>query len=143
LRLYLRILLVTGLAVALATPVTLALAAAKPPPTAKNLAEGRKLYRKYCGQCHVLTVARAVGFGQDKPNTDPGPSLDNLKVPWNLTVSAIVLAISGHETIQHEMTWREIAIVATYVDKVTKHHKIPAKITGANFTTVLPPAKKP
>jgi mono/diheme cytochrome c family protein len=126
------------LAVALATPITLALAATKPPPTPKNMAEGRKLYRKYCGQCHVLTVARAVGAGQDKPNTDAGPSLDNLRVSWNLTVAAIVLAFSGHETIQHEMSWAEIAIVSTYVEKVTRHHKIPAKITGADFTSVLP-----
>jgi mono/diheme cytochrome c family protein len=126
---------------ALAAPVTIAWAA-KAPATKVSLAEGRKLYRKYCGQCHALKDARAVGFGEDKPNSEPGPSLDNLRVSWNLSVQAIVLAISGHETIQAKMSWKEIADVSSYVEKVTKHHPIPAKITGADFTPVLGSPKK-
>jgi mono/diheme cytochrome c family protein len=115
-------------------------AATRPLPTPKVMAAGRKLYRKYCGQCHALTAAKAVGFGQDKLKTDPGPSLNNLRVPWNLCVSAIVLAIGGHETIQDKMSWKEIADVSTFVAKVTRGNKILAKITGADFTSVLPPS---
>jgi mono/diheme cytochrome c family protein len=115
-------------------------AAARPPATPKALEAGRKLYRKYCGQCHALKAAKAVGFGQDKLKTDPGPSLNNLRVPWNLCVSAIVLAIGGHETIQDKMSWKEIADVSTFVAKVTRGNKILAKITGADFTSVLPPS---
>jgi hypothetical protein len=126
-------------------PAALALAAAKPPPapqgkpriTQKIYDDGRKLYRKYCGQCHALKVARAVGFGENKPNSEPGPSLDSLRVSWNLSVQAIVLAISGHETISQKMTWKEISDVSGFVEKATKHHPIPAKITGADFTSVL------
>jgi mono/diheme cytochrome c family protein len=121
---------------ALAAPASYAWAV-KAPPTKLTLEDGRKLYRKYCGQCHALKDARAVGFGQDKLKTDPGPSLNSLRVSWNLSVQAIVLAISGHETIQDKMTWKEISDVSAYLEKVTKHHPIPAKITGADFTPVL------
>jgi mono/diheme cytochrome c family protein len=134
----LRLAVVLSLAVALAVPVTAGWAL-RAPATPKTLENGRKLYRKYCGQCHALKAARAVGFGQAKQKTDPGPSLNNLRVPWNLCVSAIVLSISGHETIQDKMSWKEIADVSTFVEKVTRGNKIPAKITGADFSGVLPP----
>ena len=129
---------------AFVAPAARALAAAKPPAgqvkpriTQKVYDDGRKLYRKYCGQCHALTAARAVGFGQNKPNSEPGPSLDSLRVSWNLSVQAIVLAIAGHETISQKMTWKEISDVSAFVEKATKNHPIPAKITGADFTSVL------
>jgi mono/diheme cytochrome c family protein len=129
---------------ALVAPAALALAAEKPKPTSvkpritqKIYDDGRKLYRKYCGQCHALKAARAVGFGPNKPNSEPGPSLDSLRVSWNLSVQAIVLAISGHETISTKMTWKEISDVSAFVEKATKNHPIPAKITGADFTPVL------
>ena len=134
----LRFAVVLVLAVALAVPVTAGWALRKP-ATPEVLEVGRKLYRKYCGQCHALKAARAAGFGQDKLKTDPGPSLNSLRVPWNLSVLAIVLAISGHETIQDKMTWQEVADVSTFVDKVTRGNPILAKITGADFSTVLPP----
>jgi mono/diheme cytochrome c family protein len=123
-----------ALALAAATPPT---SQAKPRITQKIYEDGRKLYRKYCGQCHALKAARAVGFGQNKPNSEPGPSLDSLRVSWNLSVQAIVLAISGHETISQKMTWKEISDVSAFVEKATKTHPIPAKITGADFTPVL------
>ena len=74
-----RLALVLVLVTALAVPVATALSA-KRPTRQVTLAEGRKLYRKYCGQCHALKEARAVGFGQDKGKTEPGPSLDSLRV---------------------------------------------------------------
>ena len=93
--------------------------------------EGRRIYRKYCGQCHALKVARAVGFGQDKLKTDPGPSFNKLRVPFKLSVSAVVLStIGGHETIQHKMRWQEIHDVARWVDQVTKKHPVLAPGVG-------------
>ena len=115
--------------------------AVRTPPSAQTLEQGRTLYRKYCGQCHALKEARAVGFGQAKLDTDPGPSLNSLRVSWNLCVQAIVLAISGHETIQAKMSWNEIDKVSAFVEQATKNHPIPAKITGADFTPVLTPKK--
>jgi mono/diheme cytochrome c family protein len=136
----LRLVVVLALVVAFAVPVAAAVSARKP-ATPETLENGRKLYRKYCGQCHALKAANAVGFGQDKLKTDPGPSLNNLRVTWNLCVQAIVLAIGGHETIQDKMTWAEISDVSSFVEKVTRGNKIPAKITGADFTSVLAPSK--
>ena len=124
----------------LAIPAGVALAV-RTPPTPQTLEQGRTLYRKYCGQCHALKEARAVGFGQAKLDTDPGPSLNSLRVSWNLCVQAIVLAISGHETIQTKMSWAEIDKVSAFVEQATKNHPIPAKITGADFTPVLTPKK--
>ena len=119
-----------------------AVSAVRPPPTKAKLEQGRTLYRKYCGQCHALKEALAVGFGQAKLKTDPGPSLNSLRVNWNLCVQAIVLAIGGHETIQSKMSWQEIDAVSSFVEQATKTHPIPAKITGADFTPVLGPKSK-
>jgi mono/diheme cytochrome c family protein len=132
-----RIAAVLAVVVALAVPIAAALAAARPPATAKQLADGRQLYRKYCGQCHALKQANAVGFGQAKGDTDPGPSLNNLRVPWSLCVDAIVLAISGHETIQNKMSWQQISNVSAFVEKATRANPIPANVTGADFSSVL------
>jgi hypothetical protein len=134
----LRLALVLILLVAVAVPAGTAWAL-KTPPSHATLEQGRKLYRKYCGQCHALKEAKAVGFGQAKLETDPGPSLNSLRVSWNLCVQAIVLAISGHETIQSKMSWKEIDQVSAFVEQATKSHPIPAKITGADFTPVLTP----
>ena len=135
----LRIAAVLALAVALVVPVTVAWAAkpVKPVATEKQLADGRQLYRKYCGQCHALKAANAVGFGQAKNDTDPGPSLNSLRVSWNLCIDAIVLSISGHETIQDKMSWKQISDVSLFVEKVTRGNPIPARITGADFSSVL------
>jgi hypothetical protein len=135
----LRIAAVLALAALLVVPVAVAWAAKPPHPaaTVKQLAEGRTLYRKYCGQCHALKAANAVGFGQARNDTDPGPSLNSLRVPWNLCVDAIVLSISGHETIQDKLSWNQISYVSSFVEKATRGNPIPAKITGADFTSVL------
>ena len=66
-----------------AVPVTFTLAA---PAAPSKLEIGKKVYRKYCGQCHALNEALAAGFGSDKGlGTDGGPSFNNLKVPYNLS----------------------------------------------------------
>jgi hypothetical protein len=146
-----RAVLLLSLVVALAVPAACAWAVqgtsvAADPVKAKAQAKdaaGRKLYRKWCGQCHVFKPARAVGFGQDKPNADPGPSFDYLRVPWGLSVNAIVLAIGGHETLYLEMSWQELYDVSKWLDTKTKHNKILATLTGANFTRASPTPPKP
>src|SRR5690349_14486710 len=72
-------------------------------------AAGRNLYRKYCGQCHALKAALAVGFGQQKLKTDPGPSFNQLRVPFKLSISAVGgSTIGGHATMQRKMRWQEL-----------------------------------
>ena len=132
-----RFALVLSLAALLGVPAAHGRAAGEKPTAANRAAkddEGRTLYRKYCGQCHAFKPARAVGFGQDKLKTDPGPSFDHLRVPWGLSVNAIVLAIGGHETIYQKMTWQQLYDVSKWLDLKTKNNTILATITGANFT---------
>ena len=129
-----RLLVIFALALVLGVPAAYASVAGTPTATKAKDAAGRKLYRKYCGQCHAFKPALAVGFGQDKLKTDPGPSFDHLRVPYSLSVNAIVLAIGGHETIYQKMSWKELYDVSKWLDANTKDNKILATITGANFT---------
>ncbi len=91
-----------------------------------KLTVGTKLYRKYCGQCHALREARAVGFGSAKKTglgEDGGPSFDRLRVPFNLSVLAITAPWVGHELVHEKMTWTQVRQVAEYIETVTKDHK--------------------
>jgi mono/diheme cytochrome c family protein len=90
---------------------------------APNLRLGKKLYRRWCGQCHSLTQALAAGFGSDTGlGQDGGPSFDTLRVPFNLSVVAVTTPFAGHEIVFKKMTWTEVKQVASYVETVTKHH---------------------
>ena len=84
---------------------------------------GKKLYRRWCGQCHALTQALAAGFGSDLGlGRDGGPSFDTLRVPFNLSVVAVTTPFAGHEVVFRKMTWTEVKQVASYIQTVTKHH---------------------
>ncbi len=101
----------------------LALAAAP----AAAAATGRQLYRTFCGDCHALAAARAAGFGTTKglgPNG--GPSLDELRVPYALTITAVEQPTGGHEVVKRKMTWKQVRTVAAWLAAVTKHHPLPA-----------------
>jgi mono/diheme cytochrome c family protein len=88
---------------------------------------GKKLYRKYCGQCHALSAARAVGFGTGGTKRalgeDGGPSFDTLRVPYSLSILAVTVPWAGHEVISHKMTWSQVRQTADYIAIVTKTHK--------------------
>jgi mono/diheme cytochrome c family protein len=99
-------------------------------PSATKLAQGRQLYRKYCGQCHALNAALAVGFGSNNGlGTDGGPSFNNLRVPFSLSVLAVKQPFIGHEVLVRKMTWAQIMKVATFVANATKHHAVRALFT--------------
>jgi mono/diheme cytochrome c family protein len=90
------------------------------PPGLKG---GKQLYRQYCGQCHALTAALAVGFGTENGlGQNGGPSFDRLRVPFNLSVVAVTTPFAGHEVVDSKMTWSEVKQVANYVAVVTKKH---------------------
>jgi len=91
---------------------------------------GKRLYRKYCGQCHALKVARAVGFGSAKkkgPGQDGGPSFDKLRVPYNLSVVAVTAPWAGHEIIHDQMSWTQVRQVADFIATVTREHRAVAQ----------------
>ncbi len=101
-----------------------------PAGASTNLETGKRLYRKYCGQCHALTTALAVGFGTTNGlGTNGGPSFDNLRVPYNLSVLAVTQPFIGHEVLFHKMTWTQIKEVSTFVATATKHHSLHAQPT--------------
>src|SRR5205085_2756071 len=98
------------------------------PVAATKLETGKRLYRKYCGQCHALTVALAAGFGSNNGlGTDGGPSFDTLRVPFNLSVLAVTQPFIGHERLVHKMTWTEVKEVSRFVETVTKRHSVLAR----------------
>ena len=101
--------------------------AAAPAPTAKQTEAAKKLYRKYCGQCHALRDARAVGFGSDKGlGVDGGPSFNTLRVPFYLSVVLVAQRSAGHEHLPKKLTFAQIKRVAEYVARVTKDHPVQA-----------------
>jgi hypothetical protein len=82
-------------------------------PSTTNLERRRQLYRKYCGQCHALNAALAAGFGTNNGlGTNGGPSFNNLRVPFSLSVLAVKQPFIGHEVLIRKMTWTEITQVA-------------------------------
>jgi mono/diheme cytochrome c family protein len=91
---------------------------------------GKQLYRKYCGQCHALIAALAAGFGSDKGlGTDGGPSFNNLKVPYNLSIVAVTEQFGGHELVVKRMTWQQLGQVSSFVAAATHTNPYLARIS--------------
>ena len=95
-----------------------------------ELALGKQLYRKFCGQCHALQASLAAGFGSDKGlGTDGGPSFDNLKVPYNLSIVAVTEQFGGHELVVKRMTWDQLNQTAVFVALATRRNPYLARIS--------------
>ena len=89
---------------------------------------GKRLYRKYCGQCHALAAALAAGFGSANGiGQDGGPSFNAVRVPFNLCVTSLTETFAGHEVLFDQLTLSEIKQVSRYVATVTKHNRVLAK----------------
>jgi mono/diheme cytochrome c family protein len=120
------------IAAALATPVAYGAATATTP---KRLDGGKKLYRKFCGQCHALREARAVGFGiggtakSRKGEVDlGGPSFDKLRVTILQSQLAITGVWDGHSKVMTIMTHPQIKLVSQYIAAATRDHKYRATL---------------
>ena len=95
-----------------------------------NIVAGKKDYREFCGQCHALAAALAAGFGaQNKFGQDGGPSFDDLRVSYSLSVNAITGSFAGHEIIVRRMNWTQIYDVSAFVQAATIKHPTVAKIS--------------
>jgi mono/diheme cytochrome c family protein len=90
--------------------------------------DGRALYRKFCGQCHSLAAARAVGFGSNKSGLGKlgGPSFNEMNVPYRISVRHVTQPTGGHEGITRKITSKQLHVVAAYLAKVTRGNPIPA-----------------
>jgi mono/diheme cytochrome c family protein len=95
-----------------------------------QLAVGKQLYRKYCGQCHALSQALAAGFGSDKGlGTDGGPNFNDLRVPYNLSIVAVTEQFGGHELVVPRMTWDQLGQVSKFLAIATKQNPYLARIS--------------
>ena len=100
-------------------PAAYGLATAKTPA---RLDGGKKLYKKFCGQCHALKEARAVGIGlgatgnSGKGETDlAGPSFNELRVTAHQCMLAITGVWDGHAKVMTLMTHDDIHLVSDYI----------------------------
>ena len=108
-----------------AAPAAFSLLTIRPDPIV-----GKRLYREFCGQCHAIESALAVGFGSNNGlGQDGGPSFDTLRVPFNLSIVAVTGQIGGHELIAKRLSWTQLNQVAAYVALVTRKHPIVANVT--------------
>jgi mono/diheme cytochrome c family protein len=126
------------LAVALVTPAAYGLAHKQAAQTPARLDGGKKLYRQFCGQCHALKEARAVGQGTAKKGKnafgeDGGPSFDDLRVSAHLSLLAVTGVWDGHAKIMTLMTRAEIKLVSQWLESATRDHKHKALLPSDRF----------
>jgi hypothetical protein len=77
-----------------------------------------------------LTAALAAGFGSNNGlGTDGGPSFDNLRVSFNLSVLAVRQPFVGHEVLFRKMTWTQVTGVSAFIARATKDHSVLASLT--------------
>ena len=119
-----------SLAVALAVPAGHLSASARASEKPSVFEAGKKVYRQFCGQCHALKEARAVGFGSAKTSgvgEDGGPDFNNLKISYSMCLASVTMLFGGHEKVVRKMTWRQLKDVATFIQSATRTHPIVAK----------------
>ena len=104
--------------------------------TPARLDGGKKLYRQFCGQCHALKEARAVGFGAAK-RASTASSAGRASTSSSVTAQQSLLAITGvwdgHSKVMTLMTRAEIKLVSEYVQAATKDHKYKASLPSDAF----------
>jgi len=116
-------------AVVIAAP-SVGAGASTPGTTKQNLVVGKELYREYCGECHALSAALAAGFGSNNGlGQFGGPSFNNLRVPFNLSVVAVTEGFAGHEVVVTKVNWAELHEVAAYLAAATKHNAYLARVS--------------
>jgi mono/diheme cytochrome c family protein len=124
------------LALGLVAPAAYGLNHATKAQTPARLDGGKKLYRQFCGQCHALREALAVGAGsaqKSKYGEEGGPSFNDLRVTAHQSLLAITGVWDGHSKVMTLMTRSEINLVSKYVEAATKDHKYKATLPSDAF----------
>ena len=130
-----RLVALLSLALFVAAPVTIVSARSLSGSAAEDpafMAEGKRIYRQFCGQCHALKEARAVGFGSAKQKgvgEDGGPSFNQLKISYAMTMASVTMLFGGHEKVIRKMTWPQLRHAARWIQIVTRDHPIVAKFS--------------
>lgn len=117
-----------------AVPATYALAAtarsAFTYPPGYTVTQGKALYRQYCGQCHALNQALAAGFGSNNGlGVFGGPSFNNLRVPYDLSIEAVTGSFAGHEVVVTRITWQQLDTIAAFVAAATATNPYLARVS--------------
>ncbi len=100
------------------------------PTSVSQAAVGKQLYREFCGQCHALAQALAAGFGSNNGlGQYGGPSFNNLRVPYDLSVVAVTEQFGGHELVVKRMTWTQLDEVASFLANATKGNPYLARVS--------------
>ena len=123
-------------AIVLVTPAAYGLAEKREAQVPARLKGGEKLYRKFCGQCHELREARAVGFGSARKGSVGdlgGPSFNELRVPAHFSVLAVTGTWDGHSKVMTLITRDQLRLVADYLQAATKDHKYKAVMPSDMF----------
>jgi mono/diheme cytochrome c family protein len=131
----LRLVALLSLVVFVAAPATIVSARSLSPSAAEDPAfmeRGKKIYRQFCGQCHALKEAKAVGFGSAKQKgvgQDGGPAFNQLKISYAMTMASVTMLFGGHEKVIRKMTWPQLRDVARWIQIVTRTHPVVAKFS--------------
>ena len=117
-------------ATSLASTSPTSAAAGSGPPPGYTAALGKQLYRQFCGQCHALSQALAAGFGSDTGlGQFGGPSFNNLRVPYDLSIVAVTEQFGGHELVVKKMTWQQLDEVALFTAAATQSNPYLARVS--------------
>ncbi len=58
-----------------------------------------------------------------------GPSFNNLRVPYDLSIVAVTEQFGGHEVVVKRMTWQQLDEVASFLAAATKTNPYLARIS--------------
>lgn len=113
-----------------ATSATTSSATATGSSTSNLSVVGKELYRQFCGQCHALSQALAAGFGSNNGlGQYGGPSFNNLRVPYSLSIQAVTESFAGHEKVVALITWQQLDEVSAFIAAATAHNPYLARVT--------------
>jgi len=117
-----RLWVLAALTVALTVVTTLALssaAIAQKSATPGNPEAGRKIFKRFCGQCHQFRATASKPSAAMLKNGHAGSDLDVLKPSYSRTVTAIVQGEGGlaAEYFLRRLSFQQIYDVAYFVAK--------------------------
>lgn len=95
----------------------------KSAPVTGQVPPGEMLFRQDCSMCHALSAATfCCGGSNNGLGTNGGPSFNNLRISYGLTISTVFGDTDGHEALSKKLTWRQLTTIAKYLSAVTEHN---------------------
>src|SRR5581483_10844664 len=98
-----------------------------------NAANGKVLFKEFCGKCHVMQAAGSKGT--------IGPNLDTDKVAYTGVVSAVIQGVGGiqAEYLLRALTFSQIYDVAKFVTTSRSSTSVPVPVSRTSpFSSTTP-----